>query len=321
MLMIVLSIFLCIFAVAVLALTLGNGTSKRLSLKVAAWGKKLAAPAPEELPADIRRRQNRLSGIPWLNSWLARLNLASKCHSFLHQADVTQSMGNLLLMSVAAYAVVALVLSFQFGAVIPALLFATGALPLPFGYVQRKRAKRLLKLEKQLPDALGMMAGALRVGHSLAASLGAVATESQEPISGEMRKCFEEQNFGVDFRTSLVNLTERVPLQDFRIFTAAVLIQRESGGNLAEVLERLAQTTRERFRLKKQISIHTAQGRMTGWILSLFPIALGFGMYLVNPGSMSVLWTTSTGLTILYVAAGMDVVGALIIRKIVKIQV
>ena len=321
MLMIALSVLLCLCALGVLIATVGNGTAKSRSLKVAAWGKKLAAPVQEEIDTDIRRDQQRLSAIPWLNNWLARLNLAPRCHSFLHQAGVTQTFGSLLLISVGGYAVAALILWFELGAVVPALLVATGALPLPFCYVQHRRSRRLLKLEKQLPDALGMMASALRVGHSLAASLGAVATDSQEPISGEMRKCFEEQNFGVDFRTSLTNLTERVPLQDFRIFTAAVLIQRESGGNLAEVLERLAQTARERFRLKKQISIHTAQGRMTGWILSLFPVVLGFGMYLVNPGSMSVLWTCSTGLTILYVAAGMDVVGALIIRKIVRIRV
>jgi len=136
-----------------------------------------------------------------------------------------------------------------------------------------------------------------------------------------MRKCFDEQNFGVDLRTALLNLTERAPIQDFRIFVAAVLIQKESGGNLAEVLEKVAQTTRERFRLKKQVSVHTAQGRMTGWILSLLPVLLGVGMYLLNPDGMSVLWKRPLGLKMLYTAAGMEVVGALIIRKIVAIQV
>ena len=145
-----------------------------------------------------------------------------------------------------------------------------------------------------------MMVSALRVGHSMIASLGAVAQESPEPIGGEMRKCFEEQNYGVDLRTALVNLTERAPIQDFRIFVAAVLIQKESGGNLAEVLEKVAQTTRERFRLKKQVSVHTAQARMTGWVLSLLPVALGLGMYFVNPDGMSVLWKHPLGLKMLY---------------------
>jgi tight adherence protein B len=119
----------------------------------------------------------------------------------------------------------------------------------------------------------------------------------------------------------MTNLTERVPVQDVRIFVAAMLIQKESGGNLAEVLSKVAQTTRERFRLKKQIMVHTAQGRLTGLILSLLPAALGLGMYLVNPDGMSVLWTSPTGQKMLYVATGMIFIGWLIIRKIVAIKV
>jgi tight adherence protein B len=225
------------------------------------------------------------------------------------------------MISVAGTAVLAGVLYLRFGGTFPALLLSGAFLPLPFLYVRRARTKRLFKLEQQLPEALGMMVSALRVGHSLVASLGAVAQESAEPIRGEMRKCFDEQNFGVDLRTALLNLTERAPIQDFRIFVAAVLIQKESGGNLAEVLEKVAQTTRERFRLKKQVSVHTAQGRMTGWILSLLPVLLGVGMYFLNPDGMSVLWKRPLGLKLLYTAAGMEVVGALIIRKIVAIQV
>ena len=166
-----------------------------------------------------------------------------------------------------------------------------------------------------------MMVSALRVGHSLIASLGAVAQESSEPIASEIRKCFDEQNYGIDLRTALVNLTNRVPVQDYRIFVAAVLIQKESGGNLAEVLEKVAATTRERFRLKKQVSVHTAQGRMTGWILTFLPVILGVGMYFMNPEGMSVLWKRPVGLKMLYTALCMDVVGGLIIRKIVAIRV
>jgi tight adherence protein B len=178
-----------------------------------------------------------------------------------------------------------------------------------------------LKLEQQLPEALDMMASAMRVGHSLIASVGSVAQDSQDPISGEMRKCFEEQNYGIDLRTALIHLTDRAPIQDFRIFVAAVLIQKESGGNLAEVLDKVSQTTRERFRLKKQVMVHTAQGRMTGWILALLPVLLGGGMYLMNPDSMSVLWKRPVGIHLLYTAFGMEVTGALIIRKIVAIRV
>jgi tight adherence protein B len=240
---------------------------------------------------------------------------------YLYQAGVTLTLGTLVLTSIAGFVFLGYLLYLRLGAGLPALLLSAGFLPLPFLYVRHRRAKRLSKLEQQLPEALGMMVSALRVGHSLIASLGAVAQDCDEPISGEIRKCFEEQNYGVDLRTALVNLTQRAPIQDFRIFVAAVLIQKESGGNLAEVLEKVAETTRERFRLKKQVSVHTAQGRLTGWVLSLLPVGLGLAMYFVNPDGMSILWKSSVGLKLLYTAVGMDIVGALIIRKIVRIRV
>lgn len=166
-----------------------------------------------------------------------------------------------------------------------------------------------------------MLVSALKVGHSLVSGIGALGQDSAEPVAGEFRKLFEEQNFGLDMRAAMTNLATRVPLQDVRILVAAALIQKESGGNLAEVLEKVAHVTRERFRLKKQIMVHTAQGRLTGWILSLLPVVLGFGMYLVNPEGMSVLWTRPVGLKLLYTAVSMIVVGCLIIRKIVRVRV
>jgi tight adherence protein B len=322
MLLIVLSIVLGISAISLLAImTVGTGRSKQVALRLAALDQEFESTSYEDKTTDIRKHQKRLSAIPLLNHWLTSMNLAAASSLFLYQAGVTQSLGSLLLTSIAGSAFLGCILYLRIGAALPALLFAAGFLPLPFLYVRRKRTKRLFKLEQQLPEALGMMVSALRVGHSLVASLGAVAQESPEPMSGEMRKCFDEQNYGVDLRTALVNLTERAPIQDFRIFVAAVLIQKESGGNLAEVLEKVAQTTRERFRLKKQVSVHTAQGRMTGWILSILPVALGTGMYFVNPDSMSILWNRPVGLIMLYTAIGMDVIGALIIRKIVAIRV
>jgi tight adherence protein B len=249
------------------------------------------------------------------------MNLAPACSLFLYQAGVELTIGALLLTSIAGSVVAALLLYIRFNAALPALLLSTGFFPLPFLYVRMKRTMRLSRLEQQLPEALGMMVSALRVGHSLIAALGAVAQESPEPIGGEMRKCFEEQNYGVDLRTALVHLTARAPIQDFRIFVAAVMIQKESGGNLAEVLEKVVHTTRERFRLKKQVSVHTAQARMTGWVLSILPVALGIAMYMVNPDGVSILWKRPVGLKMLYASAGMDIAGALIIRKIVGIEV
>ena len=322
MFLIVLPVVLAIFAIAVLVMmTVGTAASKRVNVRLAALDQEFTATDDETAITDIRRDHRNLSGIPWLNDWLTRMNLEAASSLFLYQAGMTVSLGTLVVTSVGGAVVTGCLLFWRFGTLLPAMLISSGFLPLPYFYVRRRRTKRLSKLEQQLPEALDMMVSALRVGHSLVASLSAVADESPDPIAGEMRKCFEEQNYGVDLRTALVNLTTRAPIQDFRIFVAAVLIQRESGGNLAEVLEKVARTTRERFRLKKQVSVHTAQGRMTGWILSLLPLALGVGMYFVNPDGISVLWKRSIGLKLLYTATGMDIIGALIIRKIVAIRV
>jgi len=322
MLLIVASIFLAMSAVAVLAAMLtGRNTAKHGAVRLAALDNEFAATEYEETVTDIRKPQPRLSAIPWVNRWLTKLNLAAVSSLFLYQAGVTVTLNALLFISLGGFVALACILYFVFGAVVPAALIATGFLPLPFLYVRRRRASRLSKLEQQLPEALGMMVGALRVGYSLIASLGAVAQEAPEPIGSEMRKCFEEQNYGIDLRTALVNLTRRAPIQDLRIFVAAVLIQKESGGNLAEVLEKVAQTTRERFRLKRQVSVHTAQGRMTGWVLSFLPMGLGLLMYALNPSGMSVLWTRPMGVKLLYTAGVMDVIGALIIQKVVRIRV
>jgi tight adherence protein B len=227
----------------------------------------------------------------------------------------------LLLISLTSWAVAAGGIYLRVGALLPAIFLAAGMIPIPLIYVFRKRAKRFAKLERQLPEALDMLVGALKVGHSLITAIGALAQDAAEPLAGEFRKLFDEQNFGLDPHTAMTNLALRVPLPDVRIFVAAALIQKESGGNLAEVLAKVAQTTRARFQLKKQIMVHTAQGRLTGWILSLLPVGLGFGMYLVNPDGMSLLWTRSIGLKMLCAAAAMILVGWAIIQKIVRISV
>ncbi len=246
MIPIILSVCVSVFAVAVLTfMTLGSRASKRVSSRLAALDQDAPSDAPEDAITDIRKRQLRLSAIPWLNQWLTKVNLASACSLFLYQAGVTLTLGTLILLSVAGAVFSGYAMYSRSGDKLPAMLVSAVIFPVPFLYVRRKRSKRLFLLEKQLPEALSMIASALRVGHSLVAGLGAVAQESPEPIGSEIRKCFEEQNYGIDLRTSLTNLTRRVPVQDFRIFVAAVLIQRESGGNLAEVLEKVVQTARE----------------------------------------------------------------------------
>ena len=139
---------------------------------------------------------------------------------------------------------------------------------LPFALVLFKRSRRFGQFEKDLPEALDLMVSGLRAGHSLLAAMALVARECPEPVGGEFKICFEEQNYGLEMKAALDNLLNRVPLQDLKITTTAIMIQKESGGNLAEVLDKTAHVIRERFRLKRQIMVHTAQGRLTGLILT-----------------------------------------------------
>ena len=179
----------------------------------------------------------------------------------------------------------------------------------------------MARFEKGLPEALDLMVSALRVGHSLNAAMGLVTRECAEPIGTEFRICFDEQNYGLELRAAMENLTTRVPLQDLRIAVTAILIQKESGGNLAEVLDETSQVIRERFRIKRQIATHTAQGRMTGWILSALPVGLGGILYIMSPKTMSVLWTDPLGQKLLIVASVGIVLGSAVIQQIVKLDV
>ena len=273
-----------------------------------------------EVDANVRR-QELLSQYPWLNHLLARLDLATRIRLLLQQADMGWTVGSLLMTSLFSWIGTACLVYLRVSALWLAAAVGAGVAALPLLYVLRRRKKRFQRFEEQLPESIDLLISALRAGNSLMTAIGFLGQEPREPLSGEFRRCFEEQNYGIDLRTALVNMGTRMAVQDLQIFIAAVLIQKESGGNLAEVLEKVATTSRERFRLRKQVQVHTAQGRMTGWILSLLPVALGLAMYLVHPESVSVLWTTGVGQKLLYTAIGMNVLGALTIRKIISIRV
>jgi len=278
------------------------------------------APAYFETTTDVRK-QEQLSPYPWLNRLLARLNLSTRFRLLLQQADMEWTVGSLLMVSFFSWVGTGCLLYLRIWSLWPAVGLSALVAPLPFLYVLRRRRRRFGKFEEQLPEAIDMLVSALRAGHSLMTAIGFIGQEPREPLSGEFRICFDEQNYGIDMRTALTNLGTRMAVDDLQIFIAAVLIQKESGGNLAEVLEKVATTARERFRLRRQVQVHTAQGRMTGWILSILPVALGFAMYLVHPEGISLLWTHPIGLKLLYTAIVMNVLGALAIRKIVRIRV
>ena len=323
MLLLLVLVFSAVFVVAALLLTATRTSASQQTeqtlnvLQAALATSKLS---PTDLAVDVRKEE-MLSAVPWLNRWLLKLEVAPRMRMLLYQADLKWTAGSLLLMSLLCFMIPSYLIYLRTGTLIFSLLLGLLLGAAPFVYVLHKRTQRFNKFEQGLPDTLDLMVSALRAGHSFNSALGLAADESPDPIGKELRICFDEQNYGLELKTAMSNLSTRVPLQDLKIVITAILIQKESGGNLAEVFDKAAYVIRERFRLKRQVRVHTAQGRLTGWILSFLPVVLGIGLYLINPVSMSLLWTRPIGLKLLYLAGGMTIVGGLIIRKIVNMDV
>jgi len=317
-------IFLAAFAVIAPVLVYWSGAGKARSNKqvIAALNTALGDDRKQKSAPvlDVRKTETH-SSIPWLNHLLARVDLIPRLQKVLNQAEVKWTPGFLLLMSVACLLIPGYLIRLRTDSIVLGLLVGIVLGFVPLCFVLLKRGKRFKKFEEGLPDALDLMTSALRVGHSFNAALSLIARECSDPIGGEFKTCFDEQNYGLELRTALENLTLRMPLQDLKIVVTAILIQRESGGNLAEVLEKTAYVIRQRFRLKRQVMVHTAQGRLTGWILTILPMALGIGLYIVNPDTESLLWKREIGVRLLFIAGGMLVVGTMIIQKIVRMEV
>ena len=323
MLLILFLAFLGTFSVAALLMLAGTSAASQHAKQALATLD--SALANETLDTRMQvlnvRRSERLSAIPWLNRQLQKLELAPRLQRLLAQAEVKWTAGTLMTLTAALALIPAYLIEAKFNS-LPAALGAgvlLGAAPLCWVLMMRKR--RFGKFEAGLPEALDMMVNALRAGHSLIAAMGLVARESAAPVGTEFRICFDEQNYGLEMNTAMDNLLNRMPIQDLRIVATAIMIQKESGGNLAEVLDKTSYVIRQRFRLKRQVMTHTAQGRLTGMILTILPVELGIAIYFVNPLMMSILWTTAIGVKLLWTAAGMIVVGGLIIRKIVNMEV
>ena len=190
----------------------------------------------------------------------------------------------------------------------------------PSLYVRRKRARRAHKLEEQLPEAIDLLGRSIRAGHAIGTGFRLVAEESPEPISSEFRRTFEEQKYGMPFEESLHAMARRLPLVDVRVLVVAVLIQREVGGNLAEILDKLAHLVRARFQLRRQMMVYTAQGRLSGYVLGFLPLALGAVISLINPGYVQLLFQDPLGKLMLGVAGVMQLAGYLWIWRILKLD-
>jgi tight adherence protein B len=192
---------------------------------------------------------------------------------------------------------------------------------LPGAYVLRKRSKRLRAIEEQLPDALELMSRAMRAGHAFASSVQMVSEEGPEPIRSEFKIAFDEINYGVATHDALMNLATRVPITDLRFFVIAVAIQRETGGNLAELLSNLAALMRARFKLLGTIRVLSTEGRMSGWILTILPFALLGAINAINPKFMSILWTDAAGIKAMWMGLTLMIIGIVWMWRVVKIRV
>jgi tight adherence protein B len=191
----------------------------------------------------------------------------------------------------------------------------------PFGFLLHRRSQRLKRFEEQFPEALDLLARAIRAGHAFQTALGMVADELQDPVGPEFRKTFDQQNFGLPLRDAMNEMAARLGILDVRFFVTAVLIQRDTGGNLSEILENLAHVVRERFKIRRQVRVHTAHGRFTGYVLLALPASLGIALSFINPEHMEVLFHERMGQTMLLGAVVMQTIGFVWIRQVIKIEV
>ena len=266
-------------------------------------------------------RDEMMSGVPWLHQLMLKWAWSTKLQDYLMQSGMTLKPAKLLMISgilgLGAYLGAAYFLP-HFYFTVP--IGVVSAL-LPIAVVAFKRSRRLHKFEEHFPEALDLLGRAVRAGHAFTTGLEMISKECPEPLAGEFRTAFEEQNFGLPLRDALLNLTERVPIMDVRFFVTALLIQKETGGNLAEILDGLARVIRDRFRIYREVRVRTAQGRLTAGILIALPIFMMLVLSVLNPQYMGVLFTDPKGPVVLVTAGIMQIIGSAILWKIIHFEV
>ena len=266
-------------------------------------------------------REQLFSEIPALNRILSHLPFIDRLQTFLYQAGVATTAGTLLMMSISLA-----VLGFVGGllANLPswfALILAAGAGAAPLLVISFKRSRRLARFEEIFPDSIDLLARAVRAGHAFTTGFELIAQEMPEPVAGEFQITYEQQNLGMPLREALNNMATRVPIPDVRFFVSALQIQRESGGNLAEILDKLSYVIRERFKILRQVKVYTAEGRMSLYILTAVPPVTALLMYLVNRDYIMTLFLEPVGHRVIAAAVVLQVTGYLVIRKIIQLKV
>lgn len=258
---------------------------------------------------------------PWLRPIISRIPQFRDAELILQQAGLTWTLQTLLLLSLGTALGLGLMVLILTRSVPVGLVATVVGATLPNLYVRHRRTKRLNAFEELLPEAIDLVGRALRAGHPLSAGFKMAADDGPEPVASEFRRVFEEQRFGLPVQDSLLSMADRVNLVDVRILVTAILIQREVGGNLAEILDNLSTVVRARFTIRRQIRVYTAQGRMTGYLLSALPLILFALLYTINAQYMSILFTDPVGKIMVGVALTMQFIGFLWIRKIIRIEI
>ena len=269
----------------------------------------------------ILARNELMSEIPALNRALLRVQTALQLKRMLDQADLHITPSRLVMFSSMAGILAALAVSVISISMPLIILSGIVAAALPFLHVWWKRKRRFDQFLELLPDALELMSRALSAGHAFSEALHMVAEEMPEPIAGEFRKTYEEQNLGLSLKLALENLMERIPLLDLRMCVTAVLVQKETGGNLGEILEKVAYTIRERFRIMGDLKPLTTSSRLSAWLLCALPIFVAIAVTFMNPDYMAVLWKDQRGHYLIAAAITMQFTGMLIVKKILNIKI
>jgi tight adherence protein B len=276
--------------------------------------------APEAAESSLLAAPD-ISAMPNVDRAARRVVKGSKFERWFEQSGVKMSLGFALIMAVMlAFAGATLSYSFFHMMWVSPIGFLAGFAVIP-ALLRHKRGARLYKFEEQFPEALDLLSRAVRAGHAFSAGMKMVADELGEPVGPEFRKAFDEQNYGLPLKESFNNLCERIPLLDVRFFATAVLIQRETGGNLSEILDNLANVVRERFKIRRQVRVHTAHGRFTGYVLMALPAFLAVALSFINPDHMALLFEEKVGQMMIVASIIMQAIGFFWIKQVIKIEV
>ncbi len=281
----------------------------------------LSAPEAEEEKATLLVKVQHKGPLPAIDRMLGGTVRGNAVGRWIDQSGMQASISGVLLISTVLAGLLGLFAGFVARARWAFFLGAVVGFVLPFLVLKIKRARRMRAFEEQFPEGLDLISRALKAGHAFATGLKMVADEMPEPVGPEFRKTFDEQNFGLPMKDSLDNLSFRIPLLDVRFFATAVLIQRETGGNLSEILENLAHVVRERFKILRQVRVYTAHGRFTGYVLLALPAVLAIALSFINPEHMNMLFRERMGQQMLLGALVMQAMGFLWIKHVIKIEV